>query len=319
MIEQENNIQNSPSEISVYSDKDYDGNYDVIFNKLDDGIGIELVLPNDFNDVLGENEFSNNVYSIVFGDFYNKVIKKNTLPTKLKYLVFGDEFNKLLEPNVLPETLQSLTFGRKYNFELNSGVLPLSLLYLKFGEKYNKEFVQNSLPNSLIVLEFDKYSHFNKGFKKDILPQSLKKLTFGDEYNQKIKPDRLPSNLKYLIFGKNYGDLIKSKQLPNSLKYIELGYKYIHSLSNLPSSVEIVCFDVYKMPNSINWNLPNTVKKIIIKNIIIIGCDSIKISDLSNNLTQVQLINYRLDKDLKIIMSANCTLINKWGDKINIK
>ena len=319
MIESKNNtsvsvMPNSPSEIYVYSDKDYNENYNIIFNKIDDGL--EIVLPDDFNEPLNENSFSDNVSSIVFGRFFNQTIIKNSLPENLKYLVFGDEYNKKLAPEVLPKKLQSLTFGKNYNIELIAQVLPSSLLYLKIGEKYNKEFVQNVLPNSLIVLEFDQFSRFNKGIKKGIRPQSLRKIIFGDEYNQELKPNRLPPNLKYLILGKNYDYLIEADVLPNTLKYIEFGFKYRSSLSNLPPSVEIVFFDRY---DGIDWNLPPTVTKIIIKNYVPIkNAPLVQNNLIPYTVNQVQLINYKINNDFSMVIPINCMLVNKWGDKINI-
>jgi len=302
-------VPDSPSKIYVYSDKECEENYDVIFNKIDDEL--ELVLPDDFNQTLTEKSFVTDVCSLVFGRFFNQTIKKNTLPKNLKYLVFGDNYDKMLETDVLPQTLISLTFGKNYNIELTPNVLPNSLLYLKLGEKYNKELGENVLPKSLIVLEFDKYSCFNKNIKKYVLPDSIKKIIFGDTYNQELKENRLPSNLKYLDLGKRYDYFLKPNVLPTSLKYIEIGFYYVSPLQNLPNSVEVVCFDRF---DGLDWNLPATVKKIIIKNYV----SRTTILTIPNTINQVQLINYKMIKDFNIEIPANCALINKWGDKINI-
>jgi hypothetical protein len=294
----------SPSDIYVYSNTNYEDNYDIIFNNI--GEELEIVLPDSFNEPLKENELQDNITSLVFGRFYNQKIEKNTLPPKLKYLVFGSDYNKILVQGVLPETLISLTFGKKYNVELDEQVLPNSLLYLKFGEKYNKQFRENTLPKSLTILEFDKYSCFNKKIKKNVLPQTLKKIIFGDNYNKKIKSGRLPSNLKYFIVGKNYSHFFENGELPTSLKYFEIGYYYVKNLINLPSSVEIVCFDKY-----IDCLLPSTVKKIIIKNYVK------GIYNFSNEIKQIQILNYDCDL-FNIVLPAGCELINRYGDKINI-
>lgn len=300
-----NKTPNSPSSIYVYSDKGYDENYDIIFNKLDDEI--ELVLPDDFNEPLNENSFPENLTSLVFGKYYNQVLTKETLPKNLKYLVLGDSFNKKINPNDLPDTLISLTLGKYFNQYLEVGSLPKSLLYLKIGEKFNKDILEKVLPDGLITLEFDKFSCFQKKIKKNILPNSIKKLVFGDEFNQKIKPNRLPAELKYFILGREYfHDL--NNVLPDKVKYLEVGLKFIHRLINIPSSLEIICFDRfdYRKVES------KTIKKIIIKNLL----NGRKNIEFPDNLEEVQLIKYKLNPEYPL--NLNCNLINEYGDIINL-
>lgn len=295
----------SPSSIYVYSDKGYDENYDIIFNKLDDEI--ELVLPDNFNEPLSENSFPENLTSLVFGKYYNQVLTKKTLPINLKYLVLGDSFNKKINPNDLPDTLISLTLGKYFNQYLDVGSLPSSLLYLKIGEKFNKDILEKVLPDKLITLEFDKFSCFQKKIKKNILPNSIKKLVFGNKYNQRIKPNRLPSELKYFILGREYlHDL--NNVLPNKVKYLEVGFNYVHYFDNIPLSLEIICFDYYyKSIAEIT-----TIKKIILKNFYN-GSSIIKFPD---NLQELQIIKYKLNPEYPL--NINCNVINEYGDIINL-
>jgi hypothetical protein len=82
-------------------------------------------------------------------------------------------------------------------------------------------------------------------------------------------------------------------------------------LANISPSVQIVCIDKYDCPN---WNLPDTVSKVIVKNF-----KTSKTSiDIPNTINQVQVINYKISKDVKINVPANCTIVNKYGDKINV-
>ncbi len=161
-------------------------------------------------------------------------------------------------------------------------------------------------------MEFAKHSCFNRPFKKNVLPESLKKITFGDGYNTELKPNRLPPNLKYLTFGEGYLTPFVENTLPNSLKYLEFGFGYAGGLRVVPESVEIVCINMHNPSIS---ELPQSVKKIIVKNYN--GPATLAMT-FPLTVSTIQLIKYKILDKSAFTLHANCKLINEYGDQINL-
>lgn len=298
----------------------YNSDYinNIIFSKIQNDV--EHVMPDNFNESLENYVFPDNITSLVFGRFFNQTIKK--LPATLKILVFGDSFNKPVVPNTLPDSLICLIFGHKFNNELGLNTLPPNLKYLKFGEKYNKEIKPNVLPDSLVVLEFDENSCFNKKIKKNTLPISLNGLILGGDYSHKIKENRLPPNIEYLVLSTKFDCAIDENVLPKSLKYLSVGNSYNKTLEYIPPSVKVIFFNhnLMRIDTFNNFSIPDTVNKIIIKNIVFENCDL----KVHQTLKEIQILDFSnanenmCEISSKINISNNTKLINKFGDIINI-
>jgi hypothetical protein len=80
--------------------------------------------------------------------------------------------------------------------------------------------------------------HFNQFVE---LPMSLTHLTLGNKFNQKVI---IPYNLLYLKLYCNNLNLIEN--IPNNVEELELGMYFDLELNNLPNSIRIIRFSIYR-------------------------------------------------------------------------
>ena len=232
-----------------------------------------LILPNKFNEELKENEFSESLRALIFGDDFNQEIKKNILPANLLVLVFGDGFNKKLNKDILPANLKMLELGFGYSAKIDDYALPKKLEIL---------IINYQTFNSLIVL-----------------PKTLKYLEILETgYNRQFAVDEIiyeliPDFLEYLVLNlstitfknknissKNYGILLQEKF--KNLKYLSIdgNNKQLNILNNLPLNLFVIKFTDLGVQLT---NLPFNLKEIYLigeldKNFvekIPFGCDVI--------------------------------------------
>ena len=111
----------------------------------------------------------------------------------------------------------------------------LKELILDLSNSFNQQILPNTLPNSLIKLTFG--NEFNNGNKElgDALSNliNLKELEFGNNFNQQILPNTLPSSLIKLTFGKYFNQKILEDTLPNSLNKLTFGDKFTNGEDNI--------------------------------------------------------------------------------------
>ncbi len=109
---------------------------------------------------------------------------------------------------------------------------------LEYFEKNISEFIK------LNGIKFNGgYDLFPNGIKKNILPDGLTKLNFGNKFQGKM--EHLPRTLKKLsIRGKNYNQKFEKDTLPEGLEVLKLKRR-THGLKNLPRSLKILSIGNY--------------------------------------------------------------------------
>jgi hypothetical protein len=185
---------------------------------------------------------------------FNHPLKPGVLPQSLTCLRLGDYFNQPIPPGVLPDSLTSLKFGHKFNHPLIPGVLPHSLKFLHIGHCFNHPILPDVLPPLLEELSFGRCctytgqnkSRFNHPFLLGTFPNSLLKLSLGNEYNQPILPGLLSSTrLHTLQFGHAFNQSVEGCLFPPTLRHLEFGkaFRFPVTREMLASDLEIFRVD----------------------------------------------------------------------------
>jgi hypothetical protein len=184
----------------------------------------------------------NDTIDLIIPDFFNQTIGQNVLPSGLQTLTFGWVFNKFIDYGVLPAGLQTLNFGQKFNQPIERDVLPIELKNLTFGNEFNHSIQQVRLLNSLQTLKLG--FSFNQPIEAGVLPSSLQSLTFGSEFNQPIGQDVLPAGLQSLTFGYSFDQFIDYGVLPTGLQTLIFGKKFNQPIDKgvLPTSLQTLSF-----------------------------------------------------------------------------
>ena len=93
---------------------------------------------------------------------------------------------------------------------------------------------------------------FNQIIEKDILPQSLKYLQFGDKFNKSIN-NVLSNSLQTLICGKK---IIKKFIIPNELKMLVIRKSTFECINNFPQLLEKLYFIDDFLASNGSWFTP---------------------------------------------------------------
>ncbi|KAM9997081.1 hypothetical protein ACTFIZ_001986 [Dictyostelium cf. discoideum] len=153
---------------------------------------------------------------------------------ELTNLEFNENFDKIILPNSLPNTIKSIKFNKNFKKPIQVDVLPKSLEYLSFYTFYNViPMTINIFPNSLTTLKFDKgekvitsynssFGGFNFNLTQGILPNSLTKLNFANNFNTKFNLKSLPNSIKFLKLP-GYNEPLDDNVLPDNLIELEMG------------------------------------------------------------------------------------------------
>ena len=260
-------------------------NYSVNWNYIPDKITY-LSLGDDYNQ---SDKLPKNLKYLIFGFAFDKHIE---LPDKLIYLIFGQQFNCKI---TLPQSLKYLKFGKFFNQEI---ILPDSLEHLELGLFFDHSI---ELPDGLENLVFEeniKQLAVPKNIKQLVCSctgienksqffqqigelKKITKLVIRGLYNQPDNIISIPFSLVNLecycvnkiLFGDNtklstitlgYNN-IPDIQLVSSIRSITLmGNNKI--IDWLPNNLEIIIIlSNFNLPLPID-NLPNGIKKIIIRN-----------------------------------------------------
>jgi hypothetical protein len=185
---------------------------------------------------------------IIITNFDNKLADNSAIDFNLNY------DKNILESNIT-KVVNVISVKILSNFE--------NLEELHFNRRFDRMISINILPNSLRTLTFG--IDYNQIIGINVLPNSLQTLTFGFDYNQTININVLPNLLQTLIFGFDYNQTIGVNVLPNSLQRLIFGWAYnqtigINVLSNFLQALTFG--NCYNQTIGVN-ELPNSLQTLI--------------------------------------------------------
>jgi len=159
---------------------------------------------------------------------------------KIRYLMAPDFKNIYKYRNVIHVHLQKPIYDRiSFTLENMYGIIdpiaiPKSFTSLDID---NVDYIEaNVIPDTIKYLSFGYF--FNQILDEHVLPNSLTHLTFGNSYNQPFKKHVLPNSLTHLTFGHTYNQPFKKHVLPNSLTHLTFGHEYNQPFNSvLPNSL----------------------------------------------------------------------------------
>ncbi len=256
-------------------------NQELELNDIPDSV-IELRLSINYNIRLLTGSLPNKLKKLYFGEYFNQELFIDNIPETVTHLYFGNRFNKVINIGVLPQGLTHLEFGKRFNNILSIENLPYGLKHLKLGEEYNKliESIPDTIeylflggykksikfiPFGVKELVFDKYNmelcvgdipcsvthltfgaDYNHPIYKDVLPNSIIYLKFGDGFDRLLFNGSIPNSVKKLVFGRKYNQPIKKNIIPNSVIQLKLGENYDQELFPIciPSIKELICYNI---------------------------------------------------------------------------
>jgi hypothetical protein len=174
--------------------------------------------------------------------------------------------------NFTGQLVSDKTIDYSYNYDKNileSNITTaknvMDLNQLIFYDHYDQIIGINMLPDSLKALTFS--YDYNQTINVNVLPNnSLQTLTFGSEYNQTIGVNVLPNSLQTLTFGDDYDQTIGVNVLPNSLQTLTFGWKYNQTINVnvLPTSLKIIYFNFYNCSvHCDRYIVPHAFKNIV--------------------------------------------------------
>lgn len=179
----------------------------------------------------------NDIVIMKFPPFFNKKQIENINIVKPDVLLFDNEFIADLDDFIFPDSIFYINFGNNFNKSLKYIVLPKYLKKLKLSDVYTESLNYVSLPETVEILDLGKV--FNNSLFSVKLPKNLKELILNDKFNAEL-PSMLPNSLKKLIFGEQFDFSINNFVVPESLKHIKIngnvGNKVL--FQNLPKTIE---------------------------------------------------------------------------------
>ena len=111
---------------------------------------------------------------------------------------------------------------------------------------YNRDSIspleEVTLPQSLREMTFG--NDFDQSLAGLKFPSRLQHLTFGDQFNQSLDQTALPANLRSLTFGVNFNQDLQQIRLPSRLQSLTFGWDFNQSLAfvDLPESLRSLSF-----------------------------------------------------------------------------
>jgi len=187
---------------------------------------LKIILEKDKNDIL--LKFAKEIHRINIILRYINGIYINGI------YIFGGKYTKMFPNIILPEK-ETDELGKEYLAKIIY-LLPLTVKKIVFPTNFNSS-LGNVLVNfpCLEVIQFG--DRFNMTVSKSNLPESIKKIIFGNDYNKKL--DDLSESIQEIYLGKCFNQPIKT--LPNSIEFISFGDFFNQSIKNIPiSSIETI-------------------------------------------------------------------------------
>ncbi|EFA81759.1 hypothetical protein PPL_05754 [Heterostelium album PN500] len=172
--------------------------------------------------------------------------KKSCCPPTNLYLD-NDILNTLdsLQPNITSVMIDETINHNMQTVEIDSYHLCRLLSTSNVTELRCCRTLTGKLPDSIRVLSF--YNDFNEVVKRNSLPSGLKVLELKDPFNKPIDVGILPEGLERVEFGRRYSHPIGPGILPRTLKHLDLGGNLSTLLAgSLPPNLEVLIFSSAK-------------------------------------------------------------------------
>lgn len=203
----------------------------------------ELITSNQFNTVITDMTFGNNLTSLTLNDGFDTDIPENVLPNSLTYLNIGNLFDKELGPNVIPKSVLTFILGDAFDSIIHPDALP-QLEKLKIGDKYNKSC--ENFPTSLTELSLGKM--FNQTLDLAKFPK-LRILRLNDNYTQMLT--YVPDSLHFLSISEQHyiylAPLLCERDMIVEYKKIDSGQSfYVEYKNNKCRKYYNLAYDTYK-------------------------------------------------------------------------
>jgi hypothetical protein len=190
--------------------------------------------------------------------------KPKKYPKTLKHLIIGGQFNQPIDN--LPNSITHLEISGDFNQPINN--LPNSITHLEISGDFNQPI--DNLPQSLSELTLG--NEFNKSI--DNLPPNLISLQIGEvegnkyysgktKFNQPIYD--LPNTLTKLSFGEESIFKHELYHLPVSLTHLTLSGNYPHSINTLPYHITNLTLGCRWFKKSDGFDAPKCCEYKIIK------------------------------------------------------
>jgi len=218
--------------------------------------GLEDPLPNNF--------FPENLLDLELLDFQLPFTTRNMIPPKVINLTLGCTLLQPLEIGDLPISLRKLQFTT-IDQPIEIGLLPPLLTHLIFPNSHSFMISSGSIPSSVKYLILPIGAGNPPSKLKQVVPQSVKRLTLIGNYSIPLERDSIP-HVRELVISCNNCVLLKGS-IPNSVKrLIFKNYTAIISNGIIPDSIEKLEFhDPFDQPITQEL-IPSKLKTLVISN-----------------------------------------------------
>lgn len=175
---------------------------------------------------------------VTFGVFFNQPIAEAAWPASIEEMRFGMWFNQPVKDVSWPPCLKKLVLGDRFN-QLLDGVNWPALLEIEFGQDFSQSINEVVWP-SVQRVNFDRFAY---NLENVTLPNSLKRIDFGESFDQCLDNAKWPPSLEEVVFGHHFCQPISSTAWPSSLRKLTLGAEFnwpLHGIGAwIPSLVEL--------------------------------------------------------------------------------
>lgn len=207
------------------------------FNKTIKGVQwppllARLRFGNGFEQELDGAEWPDSLEEIRLGRLFRHGIDRVRWPPRLKYLRFGKWYNCPIDAVEWPASLEELVFGMLFNNPIVWSTLPASLQSLSFGKDFDQTLAGVERLTSLRQLTVG-YNFRQVNAEGCQWPPSLKQLTIGGRFTERLDTLTWPPYLEVLIFGDFFNSPIRGATWPSTLRIIRFGRSFGKTLAGV--------------------------------------------------------------------------------------
>jgi len=237
------------------------------------------------SDLLAQDSIPSSVTHLSLFGF--KKIHKNSIPSSVRFLVIDDakleidsipssvvsiKFKKIWDGNTLKESIDLLpSTVKNIDFDLSCiwrGLSDIIVSKLDYIENYYYLYDYKIDPSTRVL-----YWEQDELIKEGDIPNTVRRIIFGEDFNQIILPNTIPNSVMEINFGSSFNQDLSNLSLPSSLTSISFhdGYKKEFNFEALPPCIKY--FSCYpqqhhtfdKLPRSVShFSFSNDGMKIII-------------------------------------------------------
>ncbi|KAF2071203.1 hypothetical protein CYY_007471 [Polysphondylium violaceum] len=197
---------------------------------------------------------------------YTSNFKKEEIPSSVQTLEVRDVSILSVKPQKVPSTVQRLLFTIEsyQNLKSNDSIHPEILSKCSEGqiiEIYKQGNPISTKTTTLIWCD-------NKIIEKDIIPNNVKRIIFGNQFNQLLVEGTIPSTITEINFGISFNQSLKKTYLPPSLTYLSFG-KNFNQPFDKDTILPNLCYLTLKQlnPKQSLSHLPPSVSHLLLENI----------------------------------------------------